>query len=127
MVVVGRDHHVGGQGADEAEYAVCPRCRGKTAIINYPEEFDADEEVRQPFKEGVAAWEETGEGSAPAPPAVPLSRSPRAGDRDADSPGRTRRTAAEAARATAAAMPALGGRAHARWCPRSPAADLPVR
>ncbi|GAA3499144.1 hypothetical protein GCM10019016_062480 [Streptomyces prasinosporus] len=41
---------------------VCPRCRGKTAIINYPEEFDADEEVRQPFKEGVAAWEETGEG-----------------------------------------------------------------
>ncbi|MGW1894921.1 hypothetical protein ACWCP6_32470 [Streptomyces sp. NPDC002004] len=63
-VVVGRDYHVGGQGADDAEYAVCPRCETKTVIINYPEEFEADEEVWQPFKDGIAAWKETGEGSA---------------------------------------------------------------
>lgn len=64
-VIVGRDHHVGGQGTDEAEYAVCPRCETKTVIIDYPEEFEANEEVWQPFKDGVAAWQNTGEGSAP--------------------------------------------------------------
>ncbi|MER6981183.1 hypothetical protein [Streptomyces carpinensis] len=64
-VVVGRDHHVGGQGADDAEYAICPRCRTKTVIIEYPEEFEADEEVWRPFRDGIAAWKETGEGSAP--------------------------------------------------------------
>ncbi|MEU9545428.1 hypothetical protein [Streptomyces mirabilis] len=66
-VVVGRDYHVGGQGADDAEYAVCPRCENKAVIINYPEEFEADEDVWQPFKDGIAAWKETGEGSAPCP------------------------------------------------------------
>lgn len=66
-VVVGRDYHVGGQGADDAEYAVCPRCENKTVIINYPEEFEADEDVWQPFKDGIADWKETGEGSAPCP------------------------------------------------------------
>lgn len=74
-VVVGRDYHVGGQGADDAEYAVCPRCENKTVIINYPEEFEADEDVWQPFKDGIADWKETGEGSAPCPAAVPRSRS----------------------------------------------------
>ncbi|MGW7044748.1 hypothetical protein ACWGDT_18940 [Streptomyces avermitilis] len=64
-VIVGRDYHVGGQGADEAEYAVCPRCQTRTVIINYPEEFEANEEVWQPFKDGIAAWKETGEGRAP--------------------------------------------------------------
>ncbi|MGW3739867.1 hypothetical protein ACWD62_04465 [Streptomyces sp. NPDC005146] len=66
-VVVGRDYHVGGQGADDAEYAVCPRCEIKTVIINYPEEFEADEAVWQPFKDGIAAWKESGEGNAPCP------------------------------------------------------------
>ncbi|MFF2852858.1 hypothetical protein ACFVT5_42215 [Streptomyces sp. NPDC058001] len=64
-VIVGRDYHVGGQGEDEAEYAVCPACGTRTVIINYPEEFEADEEVWRPFKDGIAAWKETGEGSAP--------------------------------------------------------------
>ncbi|MFC5203565.1 hypothetical protein [Streptomyces kaempferi] len=64
-VIVGRDYHVGGQGADDAEYAVCPRCQTRTVIIKYPEEFEANEEVWQPFKDGIAAWKETGEGSAP--------------------------------------------------------------
>ncbi|MDR3079560.1 MAG: hypothetical protein LBV60_01290 [Streptomyces sp.] len=64
-VVVGRDYHVGGQGEDDAEYAICPRCETKTVIINYPEEFEADDEVWQPFEDGIAAWKGTGEGSAP--------------------------------------------------------------
>lgn len=64
-VIVGRDHHVGGQGTDEAEYAVCPRCRTRTVIIDYPEEFEADDEVWQPFRDGIAAWKATGEGGAP--------------------------------------------------------------
>ncbi|MGW1157995.1 hypothetical protein ACWD5Q_30965 [Streptomyces sp. NPDC002513] len=64
-VIVGRDYHVGGQGVDDAEYAICPRCETKTVIINCPEEFEADEAVWQPFKDGIAAWKETGEGSAP--------------------------------------------------------------
>ncbi|MFJ9413815.1 hypothetical protein ACIRPT_06550 [Streptomyces sp. NPDC101227] len=66
-VIAGRDYHVGGQGEDDAEYAVCPRCATKTVIINYPEEFEADEAVWQPFKDGIATWKETGEGSAPCP------------------------------------------------------------
>ncbi|MEK8174440.1 hypothetical protein NKH77_51865 [Streptomyces sp. M19] len=61
-VIVGRNYYVGGQGADEATYAVCPQCRHKTVIINYPEEFERDEEVWQPFKDGIAAWKATGEG-----------------------------------------------------------------
>lgn len=64
-VVVGRNHHVGGQGEDEAEYAVCPRCGTRTVIINYPEEFRPDPEVWQPFEDGIAAWKATGQGSAP--------------------------------------------------------------
>jgi len=64
-VMVGRDYYVGGQGEDEAEYAICPRCQTKTVIIDYPESFEADDEVWQPFEEGIAAWKETGEGSAP--------------------------------------------------------------
>lgn len=67
-VIVGRDYHVGGQGADDAEYVVCPRCEAKTVIIDYPEELEADEEVWQPFRDGIAAWKETGEGSAPCSP-----------------------------------------------------------
>ncbi|MEU7281588.1 hypothetical protein AB0A69_22865 [Streptomyces sp. NPDC045431] len=66
-VIVGRDYHVGGQGADEAEYAVCPRCGGRTVFIDYPEEFEADDKVWQPFKAAIADWKETGEGSAPCP------------------------------------------------------------
>ncbi|NBE50428.1 hypothetical protein [Streptomyces boluensis] len=64
-ILVGRDYHVGGQGSDEAEYAVCPRCRARTVIINYPEEFEPDEEVWQPFRDGIATWKKTGEGNAP--------------------------------------------------------------
>lgn len=64
-VVVGRHHHVGGQGMDEPEYAVCPRCTARTVVIDYPERFEADEAVWKPFREGITAWEETGEGSAP--------------------------------------------------------------
>ncbi|MEV5986961.1 hypothetical protein AB0L85_18375 [Streptomyces sp. NPDC052051] len=64
-VVVGRDSHVGGQGMAEAEYAVCPRCETRTVVIDYPERFEADRAVWQPFGDGITAWKETGEGSAP--------------------------------------------------------------
>ncbi|MEV0173558.1 hypothetical protein AB0I00_20875 [Streptomyces sp. NPDC050803] len=66
-VVVGRDYHVGGQGADEAEYAVCPRCEARTVFIDYPEQFEVDDEVWKPFRDGIAAWKEAGEGSAACP------------------------------------------------------------
>ncbi|MFM9368631.1 hypothetical protein [Streptomyces sp. Da 82-17] len=66
-VNVGRAHHVGGQGLDSPEFAVCPRCRHKTVVIDYPYAFEADDEVWQPFEDGITAWEETGEGSAPCP------------------------------------------------------------
>ncbi|MGP4110264.1 hypothetical protein ACTWP5_05025 [Streptomyces sp. 4N509B] len=66
-VVVGRDYHVGGQGVDTPELAVCPRCQSTTVIINYPEQFEAEDEVWQPFRDGIAAWMETGEGNAPCP------------------------------------------------------------
>jgi hypothetical protein len=62
-VIVGRDYHVGGQGEDVADSATCPRCDTRTVIIDYPEEFEADEEAWQPFSDGIAAWKETGEGS----------------------------------------------------------------
>jgi hypothetical protein len=62
-VVVGRDHHVGGQGEHAADSATCPRCDTRTVVIDYPEEFEADEEVWRPFSDGIAAWKETGEGS----------------------------------------------------------------
>ncbi|AXK35991.1 hypothetical protein DVA86_28685 [Streptomyces armeniacus] len=64
-VVVGRGYYVAGQGVDSASFAVCPRCQSKTVVINYPEEFETDEEVWQPFEDAIAAWMETGEGSAP--------------------------------------------------------------
>ncbi|MEV8566818.1 hypothetical protein AB0436_14840 [Streptomyces sp. NPDC051322] len=63
-VIVGRDYHVGGQGEDVADFATCPRCDARTVIIDYPEEFEADEEAWQPFGDGIAAWKETGNGSA---------------------------------------------------------------
>ncbi|MGY0058135.1 hypothetical protein ACWY4P_16535 [Streptomyces sp. LZ34] len=62
-VMAGRDYYVGGQGADEADSAICPRCDAKTVIIDYPEEFEADEEVWRPFRDAIAAWKETGGGS----------------------------------------------------------------
>ncbi|MEV0977602.1 hypothetical protein [Streptomyces sp. NPDC049915] len=64
-VVVGRHQHVGGQGQDEAAYAVCPRCRTRTVVIDHPQRWEADEAIWRPFREGIAAWEETGEGTAP--------------------------------------------------------------
>jgi hypothetical protein len=66
-VIVGRDYYVGGQGADEPSWVFCPRCRHKTVIIDYPEEFERNDELWQPFQDGIAAWKETGEGSVPCP------------------------------------------------------------
>lgn len=66
-VLVGRDAYVGGQGMDEPEYARCPRCDARTVIVDYPDEFEANDEVWRPFREGIDAWRSTGRGSAPCP------------------------------------------------------------
>jgi hypothetical protein len=63
-VAVGRRYHVGGQGADEAEWARCPRCRARTVITDYPRRFEPDRELWRPFRAAIAHWEATGEGSA---------------------------------------------------------------
>ncbi|KPC84096.1 MULTISPECIES: hypothetical protein [Streptomyces] len=61
-VLVGRDHHVGGQGQHAADTATCPRCGVSTVVIDYPESFEADDEVWQPFMDGIEAWRKTGRG-----------------------------------------------------------------
>jgi hypothetical protein len=61
-VVAGRNYFVGGQGADEAEYASCPHCGTRTVITDYPEEWEPDEAVWRPFRQAVDAWRRTGEG-----------------------------------------------------------------
>ncbi|MDW6059661.1 hypothetical protein SAZ11_18750 [Streptomyces sp. FXJ1.4098] len=55
-----------GQGQDEADSASCPRCDATTVIIDYPEEFEADDEVWRPYREAIAVWKETGEGGSVA-------------------------------------------------------------
>lgn len=62
-VIVGRDHHVGGQGMSEADSATCPRCDTTTVIIDYPNELEADPGAWQPFSDGIDTWKETGEGN----------------------------------------------------------------
>ncbi|MER5887620.1 hypothetical protein ABT160_27720 [Streptomyces sp. NPDC001941] len=61
-VLVGRDYHVGGQGADEPDAVVCPGCGKRTVIVDYPESFEPDEEAWRRFREAIAVWKETGEG-----------------------------------------------------------------
>ncbi|WP_328665560.1 hypothetical protein OG905_01030 [Streptomyces sp. NBC_00322] len=64
-VIVGRNYHVGGQGEDAATYAVCPHCDKRMVFIDYPESFEPDEEVWQPFRDAIDTWKETGEASVP--------------------------------------------------------------
>lgn len=66
-VIVGRDHHVAGQGADTPSYVDCPRCGTTTTVIDWEEDEDPDEAVWSPFREGLEAWKETGHGSVPCP------------------------------------------------------------
>ncbi|MEU8621610.1 hypothetical protein [Streptomyces sp. NPDC048623] len=66
-VITGRHHFVGGQGEDDAEYAVCPRCATRTTFIDYPNSFEADEPTWAPFRAAVEAWEATGTGEAICP------------------------------------------------------------
>ncbi|ONM48140.1 hypothetical protein [Nocardia donostiensis] len=63
-VIVGREDHIGGQGETEPESAVCPRCRTKTVIIDYPERWEADAEAWRPFAEAIGVWKRTGSASA---------------------------------------------------------------
>ncbi|MBC7299677.1 MAG: hypothetical protein H5T78_01855 [Nocardia sp.] len=66
-VIVGRYAHYSGQGAIGPAEAICPRCRATTVIIDYPQAFEADPAVWQPFSEAIDAWERTGAGEAHCP------------------------------------------------------------
>ncbi|UGT42862.1 hypothetical protein LTV02_05525 [Nocardia yamanashiensis] len=63
-VVVGRHAHFPGQGGIEPAYAACPRCRTTTVIIDYPNRWEADPVVWQPFSHAIDGWERTGGGAA---------------------------------------------------------------
>jgi ribosomal protein S27AE len=65
--MAGRDYYVEGQGTDEADHAICPRCTVRTVITDYPESFEPDKEVWRPFRDAVAASKETGAGSVTCP------------------------------------------------------------
>ncbi|MFE6923157.1 hypothetical protein ACFVAV_19165 [Nocardia sp. NPDC057663] len=63
-VIVGRDAHYSGRGMIEPSSAECPRCAATTVIIDYPQRWEADATVWQPFSDAIDAWKETGAGSA---------------------------------------------------------------
>ncbi|MFD6395873.1 hypothetical protein [Nocardia sp. NPDC060249] len=62
-VVIGRNAHYPGQGAVEPSAATCPRCEATTVIIDYPQAWEADPVVWQPFSDAIDSWKETGEGA----------------------------------------------------------------
>ncbi|MCX4094726.1 hypothetical protein [Nocardia sp. alder85J] len=66
-VIVGRHEHHAGQGGIEPSSAVCPHCRSTTVVIDYPQRWEADPVVWQPFSEAIEAWKDTGAGSAICP------------------------------------------------------------
>lgn len=61
-VIVGRHAHHGGQGETEPEYATCPHCATRTVIIDYPNRWEADPAVWQPFTSAIEEWVTTGAG-----------------------------------------------------------------
>ncbi len=63
-VIVGRNAHYAGQGGIEPAAAICPHCAATTVIIDYPQAWEADPAVWQPFSDAIDAWIESGEGSA---------------------------------------------------------------
>ncbi|MFC8384036.1 hypothetical protein [Nocardia sp. NPDC057272] len=62
-VIVGRNAHYPGQGAVEPSTASCPQCQATTVIIDYPQAWEADPVVWQPFSEAIDSWKGTGEGA----------------------------------------------------------------
>jgi hypothetical protein len=75
-VMTGRHYYVEGQGADEADAAICPACAARTVVIDYPQRFEADQEIWRPFRDGIAVWKDTGSGSVACPAcgtAVPVT------------------------------------------------------
>ncbi|MFI5807244.1 hypothetical protein [Streptomyces sp. NPDC051561] len=65
--LVGRETFLEGQGESEAEYAKCPRCGERTTFIDYPESFEADQELWEPFGQALEAWQEGGSGEVACP------------------------------------------------------------
>ncbi|WP_410872092.1 hypothetical protein [Nocardia sp. A7] len=62
-VIVGRNAHHGGQGDIEPAAVICPHCRAKTVIIDYPQAWEADPAVWQPFSDAIDSWIESGDGA----------------------------------------------------------------
>lgn len=63
-VIVGRYEHYAGQGCIEPSSTVCPRCGAGTVIIDYPQKWEADPVVWQPFATAIDTWKRTGAGEA---------------------------------------------------------------
>ncbi|WP_067693379.1 hypothetical protein [Nocardia jejuensis] len=66
-VIVGRHAHYSGQGEIEPAAAICPHCQAGTVIIDYPQRWEADPAVWQPFSDAIEAWKHTGAGAATCP------------------------------------------------------------
>jgi hypothetical protein len=62
-VIVGRNAHYGGQGEIAPADATCPSCRSTTVIIDYPQAWEPDPAVWQPFSDAIDRWEQTGAGT----------------------------------------------------------------
>ncbi|MEU4319405.1 hypothetical protein ACFV24_09335 [Nocardia fluminea] len=62
-VVVGRNAHYGGQGEIAPADAKCPSCGATTVIIDYPQAWEADPAVWQPFSDAIDAWRDSGAGA----------------------------------------------------------------
>ncbi|KAF0846025.1 hypothetical protein [Nocardia caishijiensis] len=62
-VIVGRHVHHAGQGETEPESATCPHCGTRAVIIDYPNSWEADPVVWQPFSTAIDEWIGTGTGA----------------------------------------------------------------
>ncbi|MFD6272032.1 hypothetical protein [Nocardia asteroides] len=62
-VIVGRHPHHPGQGAIPPSAADCPHCDVTTVIIDYPQQWEPDPAVWQPFSDAIDDWQETGAGA----------------------------------------------------------------
>lgn len=61
-VITVRDAHYPGQGGIPPSSVDCPRCAATAVIIDYPNAWEPDEAVWQPFSEAIDNWRYTGDG-----------------------------------------------------------------
>ncbi|MFC4124634.1 hypothetical protein [Nocardia rhizosphaerae] len=60
-VVAGRAAHHPGQGETEPSAAKCPGCGDTAVVIDYPNRWEADPAVWQPFSIAIDTWRQTGD------------------------------------------------------------------